>query len=142
MKLELVRDWMTRDVVTISPGGSLPEAKQLMQEHEIRRLMVVENGRLTGILTVNDLRRAFANDPSQTVADIAAADPITVGADNTIGLAAQLMLNNKISGLPVLDNEQSLIGIITESDIFRLVVHDWMHSQDDFSAPFAHYGSK
>jgi acetoin utilization protein AcuB len=144
MKLELVRDWMSRDVVTISPEALLSDAQQLMTAHQIRRLPVVENGRLTAILTANDIKSAITTDtrPHLTVSLVASPQPITVSPDNTIGHAAQTMLDNKISGLPVLDAQQNLVGIITESDIFRLVVHGWARAQDDPPAPFAHYGHK
>lgn len=144
MKLELVRDWMSRDVVTISPETLLSDAQRLMAAHEIRRLPVVENGRLTAILTANDIKSAITTDPHSqlTVSQVASLHPITVSPDNSIGHAAQTMLDNKISGLPVLDAQQNLVGIITESDIFRLVVHGWARAQDDPPAPFAHYGNK
>jgi acetoin utilization protein AcuB len=64
---------------------------------------------------------------------------VTISPDDTIGMAAQLMLKYMIGGLPVIDHQGYLAGIITESDIFRLVVRDWMHAQDEPSEPYAHY---
>ncbi|RMD51447.1 MAG: CBS domain-containing protein, partial [Candidatus Thermofonsia bacterium] len=65
MKLELVRDWMSRDVITVTPDTTLPEADQLLIQNTIRRLPVVdENGRLIGIVTYGDIREAR---PSQAV---------------------------------------------------------------------------
>ena len=61
MKQELVKDWMTRDVVTVIPHTTLPEAHRLMTDNQIRRLPVMENGRLVGIVTRGDVRGAEAS---------------------------------------------------------------------------------
>lgn len=142
MKRELVKDWMTRNVVTITSETSLPEAHRLMSDHQIRRLPVLDKGRLVGIVTRGDVREAEPSDASTLsiwemnyllaklkVKKIMTHEPITIQADNTIGEAAQLMLENKISGLPVVDDTGHIIGIITESDIFREVVHNWRESE-------------
>jgi len=152
MKLELVRDWMTRDIITISPDTSILEAGQLMVDRTIRRLPVVENEALTGIVTYGDVRGARATVTGSldiwelsyrlsklTIREIMTPNPVTVSPDDTIGQAAQLMLNYMIGGLPVMDHNGRLVGIITESDIFRVVVRHWMHSDSDTGEPYAHY---
>lgn len=148
-----MRDWMSRQVVTVAPDTLLLEASHLMTERRIRRLPVVENGRLLGILTYGDVRAALPSSLSDQemsgtahlitqirVAQVMTHDPITVSQNATIGHAAELMLRYAISGLPVLDEEKRLVGIITESDIFRLVVHDWRKAQDETSTPYSRYG--
>ncbi len=153
MRLELVRDWMSRQVVTVTPDTLLSEASRLMTERRIRRLPVVENGRLLGILTYGDVRAARPSlltnpDPDKTthlmaqirVAQIMTRDPVTVSQDATIGQAAELMLRFAISGLPVVDEAKRLVGIITESDIFRLVVHGWHRAHDEPPTPYSRYG--
>lgn len=138
MKKELVKDWMTRDVVTISPEMPLPEAHRLMEEKKIRRLPVVDSGRLVGIVTRGDIRGAEPSGATSLsiwevnyllaklkIGEIMTAHPLTIAAEETIGEAARLMLEKKISGLPVVDQAGHLVGIITESDIFRLVVQEW-----------------
>ncbi len=138
MKQELVGDWMTREVITISPDTSLAEAHKLMQEKRIRRLPVVEHDRIVGIVTLGDVRGA---EPSQAsslsiwemndllaklkVAEVMTRHPMTIGQNASIGEAARLMLDHKFSGLPVVDEAVHLVGIITESDIFRLVASEW-----------------
>lgn len=138
MKQELVKAWMVRNVVTVTSNTAVPEAQQLMTEHKIRRLPVVENGHLVGIVTRGDIREA---DPSSVtslstwelndllakmkVGQIMTPKPMSISQDATIGEAAQVMLEGKISGLPVIDSAGKLVGIITESDIFRLVVREW-----------------
>ncbi len=153
MKLELVRDWMSRNVMTVTPETTLPEADKLMVSKTIRRLPVLENGRLVGIVTYGDIREARPSAATSLsiwelnylvtrlrVGEMMTRDPITVSQDATIGEAAQLMLRHMIGGLPVIDNRGALVGIITESDIFRMVVRDWMESaKENMVEPFAHY---
>ncbi len=152
MRLELVRDWMSRDVIFAEPDMLLSEADKLMMTHTIRRLPVVDNGRLVGIVTYGDIREARPSTAANinlwemqflmsqlVVAEIMTADPFTVSQDATVGEAAQLMLKQRIGGLPVVGANGALVGIITESDIFRLVVHDWLRSESDPPEPFAHY---
>lgn len=133
----LVRDWMTPDPITAPPKMNLPEALQLMAQHSIRRLPIVDKGELVGMVTRGDLRGA---QPSQatslsifelhylvgriTLEQIMTRSLLTVTDTMSIQDAARLMLQRKIAGLPVLKDGR-LVGIITESDIFRLVVRTW-----------------
>jgi len=134
MKDQLVRDWMTRDPITITSDTALPHAHRLMQDHSIRRLPVVDEGVLVGIITLGDVREAEPSDATSLsifelnyllaklpVSDIMTSNPITVTPITTIARAAQLMLEHKVGGLPVVDRGK-LVGIITESDIFRMLV--------------------
>jgi CBS domain-containing protein len=131
---------MTKNVLTADPSTTLPEAHQLMMAHKIRRLPVVEkNGRLLGIVTLGDVRGAQPSEATSLsmwemnyllanlkLKKIMTPNPVTIGPEATIGEAARLMLENKVSGLPVIDGERKVIGIITESDIFSMVVlHEW-----------------
>ena len=139
MKTELVKYWMTPNPVTAPPDMSLPDALQVMKQHNIRRLPVMERGKLVGIVTRGDLRGAQPSEATSlsifelhylvgriTLDQIMTSDLITVSASTTIREAAQLMLQHKVAGLPVLDEaHEQLIGIITESDIFRMVVGTW-----------------
>lgn len=138
MEQELVRDWMTRDVITISPDTSLAQAHELMQEKGIRRLPVVDEGRIVGIVTLGDVRGAEPSRASSLsiwemnyllaklkIFEIMTQRPITILESASIGEAAQIMLEHKFSGLPVVDESGRLVGIITESDIFRLVASQW-----------------
>ncbi|HRV96091.1 MAG TPA: CBS domain-containing protein [Anaerolineae bacterium] len=138
MKHEYVKDWMSRDVITITPDVTLPEAHQLMTENDIRRLPVVKDGRLVGIVTLGDVREAEPSGATSlsiwelnyvisrlTVEKIMTPEPRVIVQDATIREASKMMLDYKISGLPVVDDDGRLVGIITESDIFRMVVEDW-----------------
>lgn len=132
----LVLDWMTPHPITITPRTTLPEAHRIMKERHIRRLPVVSDGQLIGIVTLGDLRAAEPS-PATTLSvyelnyllektpvdKIMTGKPITVSPKTPIREAAGLMLDHKISGLPVMDNG-ALVGMITESDIFRMLVRE------------------
>jgi len=130
----LVKDWMTSDPVTAPSSCTLPEAYWLMLDNKIRRLLVVEKGKLVGIVTLNDLRRTgpirvpgfdliHISDvlSKLPVRQLMTKNPKTISPATTLSEAAQLMIEHKISTLPVLDGNK-LVGIITESDIFRAFV--------------------
>ena len=136
MKKVQVRDWMTPNPITIDIKTTLPEAHKLMKECRIRRLPVVDHGKVVGILTQGDIREASPSDATSlsifelnyllaklNVEKIMTRDPITITPGATIREAAQIMLEHKIGGLPVIENER-LVGIITESDIFRVLVQE------------------
>jgi CBS domain-containing protein len=138
MQRTLVKDWMTPDPIVVSPDTTLPEAHDLMAKHKIRRLLVVDaKKKLVGIVTRGDIRGAEPSEATSlsifeinyllarlTVDKIMTTDVVAVGPNDPIGKAANLMIENKISGLPVVDDGK-LVGIITESDIFRMVVERW-----------------
>ncbi|MCW5878729.1 MAG: CBS domain-containing protein [Anaerolineales bacterium] len=132
---EKVMDWMSRTVLTINADQTLPEAHALMKEYNVRRLPVLEQGRLVGIVTLGDLREASPSDATSlsifelnyllarlTMQDIMTRDPLTVAPNTRLAEAAKLMLHHKVGGLPVME-DGSLVGIITETDIFRAYVH-------------------
>jgi CBS domain-containing protein len=135
---ELVKDWMTREVVTVSPDASLPEAHRLMSDNNIRRLPVLKGGRLVGVVTRGDVRGAEPSEASSLsiweinyllanlkIKQIMTRDPLTATEDMTLGEVAKIMLDNKVSGLPVTGKKGTVVGIITESDIFRMIVQAW-----------------
>ncbi len=130
----LVATWMTADPVTVTPHARLKEAEDLMTKHEFRHLPVVDQGKLVGILTMNDVRKASPS-PATTlsrgevnylldqivVSDVMTRDPITVGADTPVEDAALLAYRHKIGALPVVQ-EGRLVGIITQSDLFDIMM--------------------
>jgi acetoin utilization protein AcuB len=133
-----VRDWMTSPVLTISPYESITHAHQLMKERGVRRLPVVERDQLVGIITIGDVREASPSDATSlsiwelnylwsqlTVKKIMSSKVITISPEQTIAEAAQMMLDKKVSGLPVVDVHGGLLGMLTESDIFRMVVRSF-----------------
>lgn len=134
-----VKDWMTSPVVTINPDLAISKAHQLMKEKGIRRLPVIEDDKLVGIVTIGDIREASPSDATTlsiwelnylwaqlTVDRVMTRHVWTVGPEASIIDAAQLMLDHKVSGLPVIDEAGKLVGILTESDIFRMLVKSRM----------------
>lgn len=130
-----VREWMTSPVVSVLPDTPISTAHQMMKEYGIRRLPVVDHDRLVGIVTLGDVREASPSDATTlsiwelnylwaqlTVEKVMTRKVITTSPDDYIIDAARIMLERKISGLPVIDEHQHLIGMITESDIFRMLV--------------------
>ena len=126
----LVQDWMTNTLVTVTSDMTLDEADDLLEEHGIRRLTVVDNGTLAGILSLGDVRAAKAAASAGSadfsaqplVGTLMTPDPVTVPKTATLGLAAQTMLHLKVSGLPVVDENGTLCGMLSASDLFRFVV--------------------
>uniref|UniRef100_A0A7C5ELJ4 CBS domain-containing protein n=1 Tax=Desulfobacca acetoxidans TaxID=60893 RepID=A0A7C5ELJ4_9BACT len=132
----LVKDWMTKDPVTITDDTSMMKAIHLMKQHRFRRLPILHEGRLVGIVSDRDLKEASPSKATTLdvhelyyllsdlqIKEIMTRNPITVNPDDTVEHAAQLMLENTISGLPVVNERGDLVGIITQSDIFRAFMH-------------------
>ena len=131
----LVKYWMSKPVITIDINNSMNDAINLLKKHNIRTLPVMKNDKLVGIVTDRDLKRASASDATSLeihellhlissikIKDIMTKDPITVPLDYTIEETAETLLKHKISGVPIIDHEDDLIGIITKSDIFRIII--------------------
>jgi CBS domain-containing protein len=127
---------MSTPPIIVAPTTTLSEAERIMQHRQVRRLPVVEHGRLIGIITWGDLRAAQPSAATTlsvyewralleraTVAACMTRDPITIPPDATVLAAARLMLDRKIGGLPVVAAER-VVGMITESDLFRLLIAD------------------
>lgn len=132
----LIRDWMTKDVHTVGPDTSMMKASKLMREHKISRLPVVDDsGRLLGIVSDRDLKEASPSKATSLdmhelyyllseikVKDIMTKSPLAVKPTETVEKAAVLMMNNDFGGMPVVDNDLKVVGIITDSDIFKVLV--------------------
>ena len=133
----LVKGWMTADVITIDEGTPMMKASIIMKEKKIRSLPVVDNNRkLIGIVSDRDLRDASPSKATTLdvyelnylistirITDIMTKDIVFVRPDETVEFAAILMLENKISSLPVINDKGSLIGIITQTDIFEVLIN-------------------
>jgi acetoin utilization protein AcuB len=132
----LVRNWMSEPVITLEEDEPIIKAFQILKEFKIRRIPITKNGKLTGIVTNTDIKTAtppkFAPVEIQEfyqlfselpLKEIMTKDPITVYPEDSIEKAAILMLENKISGLPVINKDKYVVGIITQTDIFKLYVN-------------------
>ena len=138
----LVRDWMTQNLLTLSPKASVAEALTLCRERRIRHIPILEEGRLVGIVSDRDLRDASPalGDPERTrtlqeirVGDVMTREVITADPQDSIENAAQEMYELKIESLlvvaerPAADErraavDEELLGIITSSDVMRALV--------------------
>jgi acetoin utilization protein AcuB len=132
----LIKDWMTKDPVTITEDTSMIKAIHIMKERRFRRLPVVTLGRLVGMVTDRDLKEAAPSKATTLdvhelyyllaelqVKEIMSHNPLSVSQDDTVEHAAQVMLDHTISGLPVVDAHGKVVGIITQSDVFRAFMH-------------------
>lgn len=110
---------MTSDPVTIGPHDTLSKAKSIMDAGHFRRVPVLDNGRLVGILTERDLREYTGYLESTRVNAAMRTALVTVTPYNTVEDAARLMLKHKIGGLPIVADNGTLVGIVTTSDLLR-----------------------
>jgi acetoin utilization protein AcuB len=131
----LVKDRMTRELHTITPDATVSEALNLMQECNVRRFPVLDKkGHLIGIVLEKDLLYASPSPATSLsvyeigyllsklkVEKVMSRDVITVSANAPLEEAARIMIDNKIGGLPVIE-DQKLVGIITETDIFKVLL--------------------
>ncbi|MFZ0928135.1 MAG: CBS and ACT domain-containing protein [Syntrophobacteraceae bacterium] len=130
----LVKNWMSKDLVTIDEEDSMQQAMALLREHKIRMLPVLKKGKLVGIVTDTDLKRASASDATMLdihellyliskikVHDIMTKNPITVPDNYTVEETAHVLLEHNISGVPVTDGNGKMVGIITRNDIFKIL---------------------
>lgn len=137
----LVKEYMTVDPIWVDKDMSVVSAVEHMKKSGVRRFPVVHNDELIGIVTDRNLRSA---GPSQVVSfdgaerkllpelydlltkikvgEIMKTDVVSISPEHSVVKAAEIMLKNHISGLPVVDARKRLIGIITESDIFKVLV--------------------
>lgn len=120
----LVAQRMTTPVVTISPGDGLDTARGLLLQHNFRHLPVTEGRRLVGMVAESDLRiaEAVSGAGRAVVGDAMTTNLITAAPDTTIEQAAMLMVDNKISALPVVSAEDEVIGILTATDILNVLL--------------------
>ncbi len=148
----VVKDFMTPNPITVFPDTTFSEALRIMRERKIRRLPVLEGGKLVGIVTEKDLLYASPSKATTLdiwelhyvlsklkVGEIMTKNVITVEESAPLEEAARIMAENKIGALPVLNEEGELVGIITETDIFKVFI-DMLGARRDgirytFTAP-------
>jgi acetoin utilization protein AcuB len=131
----LVKDWMTREVISVEEDVSIMKASKLMKDKGFQHLPVVRQGRLTGIVSDRDLKEAHPSKATTLdihelyylldklqVKKVMSKNPHTVSGDETTDKAAALMLKYDISALPVVDQKGDVQGIITKGDVFRAMV--------------------
>ncbi len=131
----LVRNCMSRHLVKVTPKYPLVEAAQLMFEHRISHLPVVERGHLKGIVSNRDLKRAWCdrlgeihpdlfweNIQTKKVGDIMTEDPFCIKEYDSVDKAAVIMQQKRMSSLPVVDSAGNLKAMLSLGDVFRALV--------------------
>lgn len=121
----LVQSLMIKDPFTISDRTSVQEAIHLMQDKSIRHLPVVDKSkRLRGWATLSDLKQGLlpAMVTGLSVADLMVKNPITLHPDDDVEVAARVIYEKKIGGMPVVDNDKRVVGVMTVTDLLNAFI--------------------
>jgi acetoin utilization protein AcuB len=131
----LVKNWMSKPAITIDADAFMNDAIKLLKNNNIKMLPVMEKGKLVGIITDRDLKRASASDATSLeihellylisnikIKEIMTKNPITVPQDYTVEETAEILLKHNISGVPVVDQYRDVVGTITQNDLFRILI--------------------
>lgn len=132
----IVRDWMTTVVFSIEADAPLQKAIKLQKEFNVDLIPVIDDGGgLVGVITDRDIKRASISDKipldineaiflvsSIKVKDVMTSNPITIPDEYTMQEAAEILLNNRISGAPVVNDKENIVGILNRSDALRVLI--------------------
>jgi CBS domain-containing protein len=123
-------DIMTKDPLTVTPTETIGQSDELMNTNKIRQLPVVEGKDLIGIITDRDVRSFLSGSLLESpeareaalntkISEIMTTEPMTVSPDDDLQEAVELMIDEKIGGIPVVDEAEGLVGIVTYVDVLR-----------------------
>ncbi len=131
----LVKNWMSKTLITATVNDILPDVSRQLAANNIRMVPVFDKGLLAGVVTDRDIKEASASDATALdahelnylldtvkIKTIMTQNPITVPFDHTIGEAAEILIKYKISGVPVMNRENEVVGVITQTDLFRAMI--------------------
>lgn len=135
-----VVDVMTKNPLVMTPAETIGQADELMTENRIRQLPVVDEGALLGIITDRDIRSFLAQsalvEPEErakllrtNVREIMTAEPLTLAPDDDLREAIELLIEEKIGGIPVVDQAEGLVGIVTYVDVLRCFLNSLEEEQ-------------
>ena len=125
-----VVDVMTKDPLTVTPSETVGQADELMSENRFRQIPVVEDKELVGIVTDRDIQ-SFLSGPllespeakekalNTRVSEIMTTEPFTLSPDDNLQEALELLIEEKIGGIPVVDKTEGSVGIVTYVDVLR-----------------------
>ena len=132
----LVKNWMNADFITVRDDDSMQEAIRILKENPVDLLPVMNKKKLVGVITDRDLKKASASDATTLdthevlyliskikVKDIMSKKPITVHYELTIEETAELLMDRSISGAPVVDDSDSVVGIISKTELFKVIIN-------------------
>ncbi|WP_102128016.1 CBS domain-containing protein [Deinococcus planocerae] len=127
-----VKDLMSHPPVTAPPDTTVPEAVRMLGARGIRRLPVVEGGRLVGIVTERDLKEAMPSASTTlsiweitsalsrlTLREVMKTSVLTADEDAPLHDAAYTMLRHRVGGLPVVNDRHEVVGVVTVTDVLR-----------------------
>lgn len=125
-----IEEIMTKDPVTLNPRDTISQADEIMNEYRIRQIPIVDRTELLGIITDRDVRsflsgRLFSNPEEREralnteVASVMTPKPISLSPEDDLRDAVELLIEEKIGGVPVVDREEGLVGIVTYVDVLR-----------------------
>ena len=131
----LVQEWMTKDVLTITPDTSMMKASRLMKDKQVRRLPVIDETRhVLGIVSDRDIKDASPSKATTLdmhelyyllselkVKDIMTKNPVCARETDSMEAMALVMAEKRFGGMPVVDDSNRIVGIITESNIFKVL---------------------
>lgn len=130
-----ITKFMRRSIASVNPEATLKEIEELMERRKIRHVLVIEKGELLGIISDRDVKKyrsLFAETKAAKEIDeatlrfrahqIMTRDPITIHEDIRASDAIKLMLEEHISCLPVLDNDNAVIGVVTSNELMKWVL--------------------
>jgi len=126
---------MSKEVITLSATDTMKIAFELLKENNIRNLPVLKEGKIVGMITDRDLKKAIIPESASMeahekaylnsntkVSNIMTKDVLTVSPNLTVDEVARILLKNRISGVPVVDEKGELCGMITQGDIFKVLI--------------------
>jgi len=134
-----VADVMTRDPLTVSPAETIGQAEEIMTDNRFRQLPVVQDGDLVGIVTDRDVRSflsgSLLTNPearekalNTKVREIMTTEPLTLSPEDELQEAVELFIEEKIGGMPVVDETEGLVGIVTYVDLLRCFL-TWLQEE-------------
>ncbi len=132
----LIEEWMTADVITATEDTSMLKLSRILKENNFRRIPIVDgNNKVIGIVSDRDIKDASPSKASTLdvhelyyllseikAKDIMTANPICVHHGSTIEQVALIMTDKKLTGLPVINEDGCIVGIITEHDVFKVLL--------------------
>lgn len=125
-----VVDVMTQNPLTVTPSETIGQADELMSENKIRQLPVVQDKELLGIITDRDVRSFLSGSLLESpaarekalnteIGEIMTTEPMTLSPDDDLQEAVEMLIDQKIGGIPVVDEAEGLMGIVTYVDVLR-----------------------
>jgi acetoin utilization protein AcuB len=129
-----VVDVMSKDPLVVTPSETIAQADELMTENKIRQLPVVNERELVGIITDRDIRSFLSGSllsPPEArekalhtqITEVMTTDPLTLSPDDNLQDAVELLINEKIGGIPVVDEAEGIVGIVTYVDVLRCLLN-------------------